>query len=63
MNIKRGRPKKELETPRTSKEEKPTYNPTESTSFKNKTFIYKDGTHCTVMYTSCKDKQIEIKVL
>lgn len=45
------------------KEEKATYHANEPIAFKNKVFIYKDGAHCTVIYSDCKDKPIEIKVL
>ena len=54
--IKRGRPKKE-------KEEVPSAVPNnnESIAFVNKRFIDKDGHICTVMYSGCKAKPIDIR--
>ncbi len=67
MNIKKGRPKKTVEDAAQeidSKEEsKPVHVAGEVIAFKNKIFIYKNGSTCTVTYGGCKDKPIEIKVL
>jgi hypothetical protein len=65
MNIKRGRPKKIVndeanELVSQKEETKSTYNPNETTAFKNKIFINKEGVHCTVMYSDCKDEPIII---
>ena len=67
MNIKKGRPKKTLEDAvqelGSKEESKPVHVAGDVIAFKNKTFIYKDGHHCTVTYSDCKDKPIEIKSL
>lgn len=33
----------------------------EITAFVNKVFHYKDGSSCTVMYSGCKNKPVDIK--
>jgi hypothetical protein len=76
MQIRRGRPKKVVEvqpddgiSKEISKGNKdaetkdlaaPLPLPTQ-TAFLNKTFHFDDGTNCTVMYSGCKSKPIDIK--
>lgn len=62
MHIKKGRHKKVIEHNITNENAKSGYVYNDNICFKNKVYEYKDGSHCTVLYSECKDKPIYIKI-
>lgn len=65
MKIKKGRPsappEKAVDILEKKEDAKAAYNPNDTIAFKNKIFINKEGMHCTVTYSECKDEPIIIR--